>query len=461
MKMMGVSIMHDYCGDVAYFNYIMEQETARQTLNRYLQECVLLSEHAPISDIKVLNEGIGETVGNWAKKVKAFIAKLWAKFKGNLDILLKKNETFLSKYKDTILKKRVKRQWTVAGNPATAMKRLTEKLDFSTADTADELVGIADDGAIKYAAKFLDQGYKPDTKTESKTDLPGFSEYAKNYFYAYDDSKQTELGPSNIPMADMYNYCMEFKSKILITLENNRKKLESSIDDLLKTVGDYKEPENNADTTADGGNPPDGEKPETTGGTGEKPADTAKEEMAYYFGTEKAYSVVYETYITEEDKPLGGRAVQSKPLTQTSSGSNSGDDPTTVGANVQDLNKQSSNMFKDDKKNRNDALTKKGQESSETNEKIKSGLRIAQSVIMTIFSAQITVAQSLYNMFVKIMRDHCRDYFGNIDSGDDTSYNKTDYSDKNNNNKAEKNAAKGDETKTEEGKKTSTDEKKK
>ena len=170
--------------NLKYSMFVTEEYIRQAEYQRYLEECVLIGVNENTrAQIDVINEGFAESVKNGINKLWNAIVKMWNKFLEGMNTLFRSDQSYLERYKDTILKKKFPEGSTVTmHNYEEVVKRLASAkvpaldLNFLTmvgteADPDEGQDSI--EGKIK--KKYFDAYYggKYDTTDNIKTSLLG------------------------------------------------------------------------------------------------------------------------------------------------------------------------------------------------------------------------------------------------------------------------------------------------
>src|SRR5574344_1528588 len=111
-----------------YIRYLSGRMDQQDRLDRYISECVILSEtttnSCKITKIAALNETVGSAIKDMWTKFKTFISKIWNKFMEQITKMCAQDQTYLNKYKDIIIKNKLKFEFTVTGNYMVGISRL-------------------------------------------------------------------------------------------------------------------------------------------------------------------------------------------------------------------------------------------------------------------------------------------------------------------------------------------------
>lgn len=354
-----------------YEMFLAEQMLEQAKMKSFISECLLISEGTnSINNMELIQESFADKLKEVIMKIVNGIATMWKKFIETMSTLVKRDKAYLEKYKDTILKKKpidcdytmydyFTGQKVLLNSPVPNFNFQSMKDDLETSDKFTE----------KHFANFI-QGQKSPYNLE---------DLAKAKFRG--GGQEKTFHSSKINMTDMYNYCHEYdKLKDYIQKDiNNIQKAATDASDMVDKMA------REGQIQKEGG----------------------------LFDKKQYFSVVYEQYITETEKPSqpapnsgdnnaspGGVKI-SKPENNNSNDNNSNE-------NNNNNSTQTSNPAEAYKKN-----------TGESNSEVSSDEKSAQDVINRInnylkvcggfLGAKQTVAEEIYKAYMSIIKAHIRD----------------------------------------------------
>lgn len=381
----------DYSTESALFDYKYERIGLQSDLNRYIQECLILSESAhPVNEIQSINENVKDTIKNGFQKIVDFVKKMWAKFVNMVDVGFKDEKEYLKKYKDIILKKKMKEATYTMRNYPEGVKRLVNAPTFPDLNYASMKNNLVDRETFDkfVCGKF---GIKYDARDD-------FTVMVKNHFRGSAD--EIELSTNNIKMADLYDYCMDYKN-----IENKLKANLNVIDRAYNAA--VSEVDKLQDTNTQIGN------------------------ESSLFAIESVYSTVLESYITEADSPKVGRSdgANNSSGSKDNGGSSSGTVSRQMASNSDENIDTNAQQVKSDVQSDNN-----NQQTISDNEMtaVKDRMTVYMNTARDFLTSQMTVSEEIFKAYMKIIRMHVKDNIGN-DQGDTTPQQPTNYKNNNNN----------------------------
>jgi len=380
--------MEGYILEANYFLYLMEQWDQQIKMERYIKECVVLAEGGKntIGKINALNEGVGDKISEYWEKFKAFLAKIWHKFIEKFTNTFNSDKGYCEKYKDIILKSPLKEEHfpIKMKNCPLGITRITnKKLPQFSPNLLDKI--HPEDESNKEFKNSLIDGYS------GSEDI--FVDFAKEFFSGGKDEISAKLTDMN--MTDLYNFVVTF-DKIKSNLETDNANLKKSVDSIELLL--KKEMPSNA-------------KPPTDG----TPTGDGKQE-SFLFKKDKAYSAVYETYITEIEAADANKNNTNSGTTPAQTTTTNKD--STVQGTANNIDKAHDT---DTQQKREENLKK------ETNDTLEKKARIYVAAGNNFLTAKMTAAEFIKGEYMAIIRMHVKDYGGdskdakgNVRTGNDT-----------------------------------------
>lgn len=392
-RFMSESITTDYTKGITYRNYVNEKYFIDLEQHRFLQECLALSE-SNIPELQQINEDMKMDKGNKFDKFKQFIKTIFEKFMMKLNSFIQSDKSFLTKYKDIILNKKIP-EYTLNNMPpySLGIKNITNgsipaKPDFK------KLITETEDGV----KKFIMPAY-------NGTD--DFADFCKRFYLCNNQENKDRKSTDNDPELNikaMYEFCLSAPSAI-----NNIKKDQTSFEQEVKKIQ-------------------------------AEVLKVSKESVKESFVEKLYYSNVLESYINEADgKPAQGGDSGSTPppiptAAQNNDNNNSGeakgdakinftpskDDKNDKPTDNKDIDKKVSSDKFDDNEAKKQAAENKDAEKSKVEETGKWYL----SALQTVYAAKLTAFQQIYKEYMKILRYHVRTATGSM--GDSSNFSEED-----------------------------------
>jgi len=92
-----------------YTSFVADQMLEQAKMDRFIKEAVLIGESKnTIKNMDVLNESVTDKIKEAFKKIMEAIGRMWGKFLEAMTNLVNSNRSYLEKYKDIILKKKLR-----------------------------------------------------------------------------------------------------------------------------------------------------------------------------------------------------------------------------------------------------------------------------------------------------------------------------------------------------------------
>lgn len=335
-----------------YKSFVSNQLIEQAKMERYIKECVLIGESKnTIKNIDILNESVTDKIKEAFKKIMETIGKMWGKFLEAMNNLISNNRSYLEKYKDIILKKKLRNDATYKMyNYSEGLNRMIQTP--VPAFNYESMKDILDD-----QDKFISSNQYL-SKCKSKDSDSAFIDQCKAYFRGGADT--TDIAATKLNMTDIFNYCYNYESKMKPLLEKDLNQIKAAANDAADTI-DKAEREKNSQPTAES-----------------------------YIHGEKYYSYVYEDYIEELDISYGDNK------------STGGGDETNAAKNMKNIDGESP-----EKDAQNTALKK---DESSYDEKIKR-IQTYLNVCGGLLAAKQTVAEAMFKDYMQIIKAHVR---GNV-----------------------------------------------
>lgn len=352
--------------NLAYQMFLAEQNLEQAKLESFIKECVLISESKnTIDNMVVIQESFAEKVKATVKKFLAMISKMWAKFMEAMTTLIRRDKVYLEKYKDIILKKRpIEANYTMYNYNIQALLS-----DSCPVLNLNEMDNILKDNDTFITSKF--NSYISGAKTPY--DMNALTK-AKLRNGAEQSVKSTQLN-----MTDLYNYCIDYKKledvikKDLTNINKVSLDVMNKIDELVRN-------------------------------------NQIKKESSF-FNDREYFSMVYESYIHEEEKPKNPadgikdnrQQPQQQPVNRDVTGGKAVKDTTTDN----NSNVPSQNYQKTGEQNQTGEIN-----TEKTAKELSDKANVYLKVCGDFVSAKQTIAEEIYKTYMSIIRAHVRDHVG-------------------------------------------------
>lgn len=347
---------YDYTRDNVYKSYLIESYYMNKEQERFVEECLVLSE-SNIPELKTIHEDLKMDVKGKFEKLKAMLKEIFQKFLMKMNKFFTNDKTFLEKYKDVILTKKVE-EYTLNNMP-------------------DYEAGIKNIKAHKL--KKLDiKSLLSKTEAEiQKEMLPAFdgndfTDFAKRYFLCNNTPNREKVQSTTLNMAELYAFCLGAPAAIK-QLENDQKEFLAAADAAKNAVLQV----------------------------------SAKNESTDMVGRKYYYSSVYETFINEEGKPAQDNGAAK-------SDSNLKLDVPTPDNKAKENENLDKDVKSDDKGK--EAETQAKENTGAESKKVQETADWYLKTIRTICTAKITAFQKIYSEYMKILRYHVQKATGSMGS---------------------------------------------
>ena len=356
--------------EMSYKFFLAEKMTEQAKLERYINECVLISEGTnTFGNIDIIHESFVDKIKAGITKFLQAIANMWHKFLESMNTLLKTDRAYLEKYKDIILKKKpIDADYNLYQYDQGLPLLLKTDIPIINMNSMDQDLS-SDEVFIKKYFGSLIQGAKEPYK---------IGEIAKARFRG-NNGQEVTINSSKLNMTDMYNYCYTYK-KLEDLIEKDINNIKKVSTDILTKI----------DNMARQGE--------------------IKKESFDLYGNRQYLSAVYETYIHEVERVVKGendsnnKSTQSTTDNQTSSNTNQNNNQ-QQGNPVQNQPHQAYN--KTEKGDSNQELNT-DKTAKELSEKANRYLKICGEVL----AAKQSIAEEIYKAYMSIIKAHVRDHVG-------------------------------------------------
>lgn len=366
-----------------YESYLALKYCQDKEMETYVNECLLLSECAPIEEIKALHESFAQTLKEMMLKVKNAIFKFWNHFLESMNTLVKKDKAYLEKYKDIILKKEVKdATYTMYNYPKGIKVLLSTEVPAFNFNTMKDYLSNDED---------FNKKYFPTIRSKINGEDDTLQKAAINVFRGGDDT--VDFASEQINMTDLYNYCYRY-NEIAEAIQKDVKNVQDAFEQAVKVIekADRESKLKKSDNIEDQNNTQSNTKTEqnnTQSNTTPEPKTTESKE-------ESVYSIVYGTYLTEveiSDDNKGAAAASSS--------------SSTMGGNT-DPKKAYNKIDNTDKKK----LSLDDLDSEEEAKTYTKMVNVYNTACGGIMSAKETVAEECYKEYMSIIKYHVRALVG-------------------------------------------------
>lgn len=343
--------------DVSYSKMFMESMYRLQLVEnetKFLRSinAIYCNETGNTVGLELLVEGVGENIKNFVTKLWNGIVKMWNSFVGKLEELVGAEKKWLESNKDTIFKK-VPKKVSIG----------TYKYDITKLQNtwipkydADKIKKIEDQNS--FSKELLSSMKIQQQENESVSDA------VKKWIRG--SSEQVTLLSSDLNMADLYNYCYDFK--------NVKNKIKLELDALDATKNDILTIANTVSKQMD--------------------QNTNTNESIFYYGS--VLDIISEAKIGDDSKDSGNTS--------------------TSGAKVGDSKSLSANMTNsaDDQGKPDDDKVKSDVKDMKTQgndlDDIQQKISIYYKVCGQVLAAKLNVASEIFKEYMQILRWHVNSF---------------------------------------------------
>lgn len=371
-------------------NYVLEMAMAISKLHkdidtsshiRFIKECLLFgsdsNSDAIMNELAILEADETNSNKNAFEKFKDFIKKIWNKFVERVTYFVSNNKKYLDKYKDTILKKIPDLDISMKFYDKGIDQLVSTPIPLFNPNDSDSMTDEA-----TYQAKIL-SGKKTIDGKEFKSGND-FSDFCVNLFTGGPEEKEQDS--KSINMANVFDYCYNYESKIKVNLEKDTKTIEKSAEDATRLINKYEieaQKEKNNKEKEENKSSENKNEPATPSNTQDKK-----------IGESGIFSTYYGKYITE---------APSFKATSTN------DNTKTTSNNVADNLNSSSG-----EKTSGEDLDGKSLDEL-TN--IKKQIEVYNVVVGQVMSAKIKAAEEIYNSYMKLIQAHIQNEINKNNAG--------------------------------------------
>lgn len=351
---------YNYTRDNIYKSYLIESFYMNKEQQRFVEECLALSE-SNIPELKTIHEDLKMDVKGKFEKLKAMLKEIFQKFLMKMNKFFTNDKTFLEKYKDVILTKKVE--------------------EYALNNMPDYEAGIKNIKAHKL--KKLDiKNILSKTEAEIQKELlpafdgNDFTDFAKRYFLCNNTPNREKVQSTTLNMAEIYAFCLGAPAAIK-ALENDQKEFAAAADAAKNAVLQV----------------------------------SAKNEAIDMVGKKYYYSSVLESFINED----GEKAAEQQPAQsggEAKANTNLKLDVPTPDNKAKENENLDKDVKSDDKGK--DAETQAKENKGSDSKKVQETATWYLNTIRTITTAKITAFQKIYSEYMKILRYHVQQATGSM-----------------------------------------------
>lgn len=386
-----------------YQNFLIDEAFNQFMMSKYIEEAIMwTSNNMTYDKLKSLNEDV-------KTKVKDKLQKIWNTVKEKVREAVNRIKNFASS-----------RQKFLQNNEEVIKKRVVKyKEEFELYPYADGIKRIGNAKIVEYDfAKVSKLDLEDYTGSvlhgyfhldELECDKEDLKDKCIEYFRGGNTTKT--YTNKQINLSDMYDFCINYKTRITDVLEADEKKIDASYDRAIAQLSKV-----NVDE------------------------DKAKNEF-YLFQNEPVKSYFFDEYMlpyTEADgdngnnqnPPPGGD--NNKPPTPSERVKDSTNNTAVRNASQHIANNKMDNN--NTKHAKDGEMEKEVDNNQEKYDNLNKQIETWCTTATSILSAKKTVCEEIYNTYMKIMEDHVKSYTGqsaNDKTGETTTKNVTDYNNAN------------------------------
>lgn len=376
-----------------YKMYLAEAMLDDIVVERYVNECMCLSE-GNYEKFQVISEGFSDKVKEGLLKLKNTIIRLWNKFVESSRNLITRDKTYLEKYKDIILKKKLRDvKFEMYNYPEGIKLLINSKMPpFDYNKLKNDL-----NSKGEFNLLFL-KSIGLNLPKEILTNDDNVDTYGGCVLLFRGGDEQIEINSNTLNMTDLYNYCYNYKDMVALIqkdikfVEESYNKFVTLIDKAARKekINQKKEEEEKQQEEK-----LKKEQEANSKDSGSKNVSIDGEEKANSLDIHEnsaTYSIVKGTYLNEvKINSTGDSGVKSKGNDAANPNkyrkmSNKNDDGTTVKNSIDDF----------DKEDTSDELLKKA--------------KVYYSVVSDFLAAKKFVSEECYKEYMTIIKYHIR-YF--------------------------------------------------
>lgn len=374
-----------------YKNFLIDEAFNQFMMGKYIEEAIMwTSNNMSYDKLKSLNEDVKTKVKDRLKKIWETVKEKLREAVNRIKNFASSRQKFLENNEDVIKKKVVKYKEDFDLYPyAEGIKRIGNarivEYNFER---------VKDFDLNNYSQSVLHDYFKLDLESD-KEDL---KDKCVDYFRGGNSTKT--YTNKQINMSDMYDFCINYKTKITDVLESDEKKIDTTYDKAISQL------------------------------TKVKIEDKSKNEF-YLFQNEPVKSYFFNEYmvpvseVDNQNPPPGG----DKPQEREKDGTNN--TPVRKASQHMADNKMDNSKTQHAKDGEMEKEVDNNQEKyDQLSEKIETWCTTATSIL----SAKKTVCEEIYNTYMKIIEAHVKSYTGQSPddkTGNTSAKNVTDYNNAN------------------------------
>ena len=358
--------------DIVYRNFLLEQAYEQERMYNFIQEAILwTSGEMSIEKLDKINEGVIDSAKEKLQKAWEKIKEMVRKAINGFKNFFSTKENYLQKNKDLIVGKKIKYTEEIEMYPYDeGIKRIANSpippFDYSRVSKLN---------IDNYTNEVLHGYFKMNQLNCDKDEL---IDAAKDYFRGGDEKTYTA---EQVNMTNIYNYCVDYKEKILKPLENDEKVIGDAAAKISKqlSIKDLKD-----DTPS-----------------------TNNESVLFTPTT--AYSEFFEKYFTEAEDEEMVDGAGAKQVT--------GDMTNKQSVNKVGTQVKNNAMKKGDVKGPTD-VEKEGIKTTSQHSDVSKKCSEYTDTAMYLTTAKLAIAKEIYEFYWKIIKKHVASYGGQ--ASDDT-----------------------------------------
>ena len=454
----------DFTMDLDYELYLESVMEEQIELEHCVNEALALSDGDLSKYREVFIESVGDKIKSGWQKFIGWIKKVWAKFTESLSNIFAGTKDYLDKYKDIILKKKVKDEFQVdIPNHGIGLQRIVDtSIDVLQPNGISDIISsvlYSNEKDEKSANAYLNNNTQiqklnkvyEDAKVNQDADQTERLDGLKKYFLG---GESRTINMNELNMTDVFNTCYEKEKAInnitkeeknfLANCENISKIFQEEADKFLNSIGSEagKAKEQKPDETREDPNDKkrreeaqqdaEDSNPELTEVKYDKngnkitprPAFTARNDVkAEDIGltphqTSFMYSNLYGSYITEG-------IVSTKDSGSSSSGSSSGSGLGNAVSGTVRTKAAGDKEYQDASSTIGNSMNNHNITDKETATKriteMKEALTEYRNRCGNVFAAKASALKTIYENYIEIIRTHVRSYVGQeADASTDT-----------------------------------------
>ena len=386
---------NEYLEDTRYAQYLIEMTAEEEKLKGFTEALIGVHEGTSIDNLMAIREGVGDKINSVWEKFKGFLERIWAKFMNYANKAILNQVEYLEQYKDIILNRKpndfafemtdypagIQRMGSVT---IPVFKTVIDKVTTEPTDTSfmHTIIGEYDD----------------------KTPWPTF---CAQFFEGGTVQKPANL--QNMNMTDLYNYCHDFKSRILSNIEKDQKTLQGTLDSIRGDITSASQAAAKPAAPA-----PEAKKPEDTGNSAPtNNTPPTSQNSSFIDDTYKHFFTEAMTIGKPDDNKDNGTA---KAPTSTQTAGNSAvtnQSSTKLGSTTGTNTGVSSLKTTTDAKGADTSaqVDTKGQDSEQL-KTLEEKLKNYDTVAAGVLTGKLQAAQNIFNDYMKLIKIHIQQQTG-------------------------------------------------